>query len=154
MDLYLVQHGEAVSKESNPNRPLTSAGREKAGKTAAFIAAHAGIEIKRIIHSGKERALETAQIFADHLHIDEVEEGKELNPQSAPWSWVERLSATGENLMIVGHLPFLKRLAALLICQDETKPCVEFHMGGVVGLRRNESGLWSVIWIVTPEVLP
>ena len=155
MELYLVQHAEAVPKEKNPDRPLTEQGFASVRKMASFIARNTDIAITSILHSGKTRALQTAEIFGERLHIsDRVKPGKELNPQSHPWGWVERLSKMEENIMIVGHLPYLKRLTALLICQDEMKPCVEFENSGVVCLERNESGIWSINWIIVPRVLP
>ena len=155
MYLYLVQHGEAYSKEADPERPLTLEGRADVRKVASHLAAGLGISIQRIYHSGKLRAEQTARIMAQELHQREkVEEAKELNPTSLPWGWVERLVDIQENVMIVGHLPHLKRLTALLVCQDESKKCVDFRNGGVVCLLRDESGIWSLQWIIVPQILP
>jgi len=152
--LYLVQHGEAVPKEADPERPLTQEGRVSVKKVASYIAMHANPSIDKIYHSGKLRAQQTAEIMARELKLEaKVEEGKELNPQSLPWGWVERLADIQENVMVVGHLPHLKRLTALLICQDESKQCVDFKNGGVVCLARNESGIWSLQWIVVPQII-
>jgi phosphohistidine phosphatase len=155
MKLYLVQHGEAVPKEVDPERPLTDSGRGAVRKMATYIAQYTDTRIDTIYHSGKTRALQTAEIFARELGLsDKIKEGKELNPQSQPWGWVEKLSDVRENLMIVGHLPYLKRLASLLVCQDDSKKCVEFRQGGVVCLERDESGIWSILWIIVPPIIP
>jgi len=155
MYLYLVQHGEAVSKEDDPERPLSQVGRTEVRKVASHLAAAVGISIQRVYHSGKLRAEQTAVIMARELHLREkVEVAKELNPASLPWGWVERLADIQENVMIVGHLPHLKRLTALLVCQDESKKCVDFRNGGVVCLFRDESRIWSLQWIIIPQILP
>ena len=155
MYLYLVQHGEAVAKEVDPERPLTLEGRITVKKVASYLAALSEVSIQRIYHSEKLRAEQTARLFARELHLGRrVEVGKELNPQSLPWGWVERLADVEENLMIVGHLPHLKRLTALLVCQDESKKCVDFQNSGVVCLLRDESGIWSLQWIIIPQILP
>jgi len=155
MYLYLMQHGEAVSKEADPERPLSQEGRSEVRKVATHLAAGLGISIQRIYHSGKLRAEQTAAIMARELQLREnVEMAKELNPTSLPWGWVERLVDMQENVMIVGHLPHLKRLTALLVCQDESKKCVDFRNGGVVCLFRDESGIWSMSWIIIPQILP
>jgi phosphohistidine phosphatase len=155
MYLYLVQHGEAVPKEVDPERPLTQEGRAEVKKVASHLAAYSEISVQRIYHSGKLRAEQTATIMARELHLrQKVEEGKELNPASLPWGWVERLADIQEDVMIVGHLPHLKRLTALLVCQDESKKCVDFRNGGVVCLFRDESGIWSLQWIIIPQILP
>jgi len=155
MYLYLVQHGEALPKEADPERPLSQEGRAEVKKVASHLAAYSDISVQRIYHSEKLRAEQTAMIIARELHLGKrVEEGKELNPQSLPWGWVERLADIQENVMIVGHLPYLKRLTALLVCQDESKKCVDFTKGGVVCLFRDESGIWSLQWIIVPQILP
>ena len=68
MRLYLVQHGEAVVKDGDPARPLTDRGRRDAGKTAEFLRI-AGITVDIIWHSAKQRARETAEIFAEILSL-------------------------------------------------------------------------------------
>jgi phosphohistidine phosphatase len=155
MYLYLVQHGEAVPKEIDPERPLSLEGEKTVRRIASYIAENNDKPIDRIYQSGKLRAEQTARIFARELKLEQkLEEGKELNPQSLPWGWVERLLEISENIMIVGHLPHLKRLTALLVCHDESKNCVDFTNAGVVCLARNESGIWSLQWIVVPEIIP
>jgi phosphohistidine phosphatase len=154
MYLYLVQHGAALNREVDPERPLTEEGRSSIRKVARYLALSGKLPIAKIFHSGKLRAQQTAEIIAGELGLKgKVEEGKELNPQSLPWGWVERLADMQDNIMIIGHLPHLKRLTALLICQDESKACVEFRNGGVVCLARNESGIWSLQWILIPEII-
>ena len=155
MYLYLVQHGAAVSKEADPERPLSLEGRVEVKKVASHLAEASGISIQRIFHSGKLRAEQTAAIIARELRLQgKVEAAKELNPTSLPWGWIERLVDMQDNVMIVGHLPHLKRLTALLVCQDESKKCVDFQNGGVVCLFRDESGIWSLKWIIVPQILP
>ena len=64
MKLYLVQHGEAKSKDEDEKRPLTDQGRQGVERVAAFLKG-AGVETKRVIHSGKLRAEQTAEILAN-----------------------------------------------------------------------------------------
>jgi phosphohistidine phosphatase len=155
MYLYLAQHGKAVPNEQDPERPLSMEGRHETKRVASLLAKGPDISIQKIYHSGKLRAEQTAAIFARELRLqDRVEMAKELNPTSLPWGWVERLVDMQENVMIVGHLPHLKRLTALLVCQDESKKCVEFRNAGVVCLFRDESGIWSLRWIIIPQILP
>jgi phosphohistidine phosphatase len=155
MYLYLVQHGKAVAKETDPERPLSLEGRTAVRKVASHLAKGGGLSPQKIYHSGKLRAEQTATILARELRLrGSIESAKELNPTSLPWGWVERLVDMQENVMIVGHLPHLKRLTALLVCQDESKKCVDFQNGGVVCLFRDESGVWSVQWIIVPDILP
>jgi len=59
--VYLVRHGKAKSKEEDPERHLTERGAEEVRRVARFLAA-AGIQVSKILHSGKTRARQTAEI--------------------------------------------------------------------------------------------
>ena len=63
MKLYLAQHGEACAKDIDPERPLTDQGRDDIERLAAFLA-RAGIQVERVIDSGKLRAAQTADLLA------------------------------------------------------------------------------------------
>ena len=65
MQVYLVQHGLAKSKDEDPERPLTAVGREEVERVARAAAAVA-VRPAAILHSGKARAEQTAEIFAAH----------------------------------------------------------------------------------------
>ena len=58
MTIYLVQHGECLAKEIDPNRGLSSEGKATTIQVAN-IALEAGIKITTIFHSGKLRAKQT-----------------------------------------------------------------------------------------------
>jgi phosphohistidine phosphatase len=155
MDIYLVQHAKAKPAELDPERPLTEEGMVDARRVASFVSRNAGIAAGRIVHSGLLRAQQTAQIFAEYLRPPGgVQQEKELLPNSQPWAWVERLSRMQDDLMIVGHLPHLRRLSSLLLCQDERKNLIDYRNAGVVCLYRDESGIWVVRWLVVPQIVP
>jgi len=147
MKLYLVQHARPKPKEEDPERPLSDEGRLDATKMAKFLSK---LEIKTIIHSGKLRAQQTAEIFANSLKVD-IKKESDLDPLSNPKVWHQKLQNQTEDLMVVGHLPHLEKLASLLLCNDEEKKIVEFQQGGVVCLEKTEN--WSVRWAITPDLL-
>jgi phosphohistidine phosphatase len=159
MKLYLVQHGEAKSKAEDRQRPLTERGRENVAQVAAF-AATAGLQVGQIRHSGKRRAEETASVLAEHLS---PAEGVVAIPGLAPKDDVRPVAEAllppkvggdeGGAVMLVGHLPFLDRLASLLVVGDADHSIVRFQMGGIVCLVREEKN-WTVGWIVTPDMIP
>lgn len=43
--------------------------------------------------------------------------------------------------MLVGHLPHLARLAAVLLADDPERPVVAFQQGGLVGLEQRSPGV-------------
>ena len=66
MAVYLVQHGKSLPKEVDPDRGLTDQGRAEVERVASK-AREIGLSIALIIHSGKTRALKTAEILAARL---------------------------------------------------------------------------------------
>lgn len=155
MNLYLVQHATATTKEEDPRRPLSAEGKTEIKKTATYVAAHAGVTITRILHSGKTRAQQTAEVLGEHLKpAGGIDATDGLAPLDDPTVWESRLRDMNDDLMLVGHLPHLSRLAALLICGDAAYTVIHFRNAGVVCLYRSDADDWSVDWTITPELVP
>ena len=110
--------------------------------------------VSQIFHSGKTRALSTAKILAAALKPPkEISPTTGLAPLDDPGSWAGRLAEMDADIMLVGHLPHLAKLAALLLTGDQEKSVINFKMGGVVCLRRTEVGHWAVEWMLVPEII-
>jgi len=154
MRLYLVQHGAAASKDVDPDRSLTAEGLETVGTVGAFLAS-SEIRPARIEHSGKLRARQTAEILADSVGPpDGIHEIEGIAPLDAIMPLAEQLAASVTDVMIVGHLPHLSRLATRLLGgEHEDDAIVSFQMGGVVCLVRDDAEHWAVAWMVVPELL-
>jgi len=151
--LYLVQHAEAKPQAEDPARPLSEKGQEDIHRAANFIKAK-GIEVSKIFHSGKLRAKQTAEALAEGISsAGGVEQAEGLAPLDDPGIWVNRLKEELEDLVLVGHLPHLSKLAGLLLAGDPERKVVGFRNGGVVCLERDEAEKWSVGWVLTPEIL-
>jgi phosphohistidine phosphatase len=155
MNLYLVQHGEAEPKSGDAERMLTERGRDEVARVAAFTR-RAGVRVHQIRHSGKRRAEQTAAILAEHLAPEGgVSTMPGLAPKDDVASIAELVDHETEPLMLVGHLPFMDRLAGLLVGGDPERSVVSFRRGGVVCLQRDpQTGAWAVGWAVTPELMP
>lgn len=147
--LYLVQHGKAASEAEDPARPLTKEGREEIVRVAAALA-KLSLTVSAIYHSGKLRAKQTAELFAQHLAPASVEEVEGLAPLDAPAVAKSLIDQANRPLMLVGHLPHLSRLVSALIGTE--REVVRFQMGSVVALVEAEPG-WQVAWMLTPEVM-
>ncbi|MFZ5448029.1 MAG: phosphohistidine phosphatase SixA [Thermodesulfobacteriota bacterium] len=153
MFLYLVQHAEAKRKDEDLERDLTEKGRRDVEKLAKFVA-QLDLPVGQIWHSGKTRALSTGKILANSLNPPQgFKEAKGLAPLDDPEGWADRFSAMDENIMLVGHLPHLARLAALLLTGDQEKNVIDFKMGGMVCLRRGPEARWTVAWMIIPEII-
>lgn len=152
MRLYLVQHTEPKSKEEDPERPLSEKGLQEIRKVALHLS-WLNIGVDRILHSGKLRAKQTAEALSEELTPPEGLSGTDgLAPLNDPVIWAGRLKEMTGDIMLVGHLPHLEKLASLLLCGDRDKKIVTFRMGGVVCLKREDNGDWSLQWILTPEM--
>jgi phosphohistidine phosphatase len=157
MDVYLAQHGQALSADQDPQRPLSEEGRAAARKVADHLAAlgtrFISPAITQVRHSGKLRAQQTAEIYARALCPDVVPETVEgMSPKDDPHTVYEELTARRERdeaLLLVGHLPHLARLAGLLLTGDAEKIPVRFANAGVLKISFGPEG-WAVQWYVTP----
>jgi phosphohistidine phosphatase len=147
VQLYLVQHGQAKAEDEDPERPLTDRGADAVAQVARYAVGRLAVRPARVVHSGKTRARQTAELWSGLLN-GEVEEGNGLAPNDDPTRWMERLEAETRDLMLVGHLPHLARLAGLLLTGDSERAVIGFRQGGLVGLERNGSS-W-VAWLVLP----
>ncbi|MHC4983508.1 MAG: phosphohistidine phosphatase SixA [Planctomycetota bacterium] len=153
MRLYLVQHGQAHSEEVDPDRHLTERGAEDVKKLAAFLKPLC-LRVKAIWHTGKARAAQTAELLAPALKATgKVEQRRGLAPNDAVEPIGEELRSLGRDLMIVGHMPFLGKLAAFLVARDSLAGVAAFQQGGLVCLELDESGRWRICWMLVPELL-
>jgi phosphohistidine phosphatase len=151
--LYLMQHGEAVWEEHDPARPLTDKGQTDVKKVARYAVKHAGVRVTRIVHSGKLRARQTAEAWREHFPTVPVTEADGLDPNATPEIWSERLALEADDILLIGHLPHLARLAALLLCGNEAYQVILIQNAGLVCLEKTERGGWAVRWIITPEIV-
>ncbi len=160
MKLYLVQHGEAVSKEVNPQRPLSERGRGDVERIAAFLG-KAGIRVATIWHSGKERAQETAELLATSVGTfagsrpvpQGVERVSGIDPLDPPEEFARLVSDSAGDLMVVGHLPFMAKLVSRLIVGDEAASTVAFQPGTVVCLEHADEDDWAIAWMLRPGLV-
>lgn len=153
MKLYLVQHAKAASAEQDPERPLTEEGLRGVRKIAAFIRP-LNLCIDYLWHSGKKRALQTAEVLAAVVTVNEALEMHEnLSPNDDITVLSDELAGLDGDIMIVGHLPFLARLASLLVTGRAATELVTFKNAGIVALNRNDEGRWQIGWMITPELV-
>lgn len=154
MEIYLVQHAKSKSKEDDPERPLTDEGFQDIEKMANFAKKGSGIVLRKILHSGKLRARQTAEVLATSLSPEEgVEEVDNLDPLADPGIWAERISKSDGGIMLVGHLPHLASLAAVLLCEDKGQAPINFHNAGIIKLIRDPATNWYIDWIVVPSII-
>jgi phosphohistidine phosphatase len=154
MQLYLVQHGEAIAESVDPTRPLSERGRDDIRKLAHFLAEN-GIRVGRVLHSGKRRASDTASLLIEAVGpaaVEVVEKG--LSPKDSPEYLVEVAGKWADDTLVVGHEPFMSRLVSRLVLGREQPAIVDFTPGTIVCLaRRPVTGAWFIAWMLSPDLV-
>lgn len=150
--LYLVRHGEAKSKDEDPQRGLTTAGADAVQKVANW-AANAGVRVDEIRHSEKLRAEQTAKIIAAALQPSvEPHTTSGLNPNDDVVPVARSMDGEERTVMLVGHLPFLGRLVSQLVVGDPDQAIVTFDAASLVRLCNIEDR-WVVDCVLAPDLL-
>jgi phosphohistidine phosphatase len=148
MKLYLVQHGDAVPETVDHEKPLSPKGSTDVERLARACKDY-DVSAAEILHSGKKRAAQTAEVLATTLAIP-VRASTGLDPLDPVKPFAEDCDGKTEDRIVVGHLPFLERLAALLVTGSEEPPVVAFQRGGMVCLEKRARN-WCIQWTALPE---
>jgi phosphohistidine phosphatase len=150
VEFYLVRHGEALSKSQDSERPLSQRGRQEVEQVARSASAK-NIRVSAIFHSGILRARETAEILAAHLHpMTGVRPMTGLLPEDDPVIAKAELETAEDSIMLVGHLPHLKRLAALLATGDSDREAADFAPSTIICFSFTDAQ-WKIAWVLAPQ---
>lgn len=121
-------------------------------RLAGFLG-QAGVQVQQVIHSGKTRAEQTAAMLAEAL----LANGQPLaHAGLSPNDPVETVAAEIEqwsgDTMIVGHPPFVSRLASYLLGADADQPIAAFRPGSMVCQEQDAEGRWVLVWMIGAEL--
>jgi phosphohistidine phosphatase len=162
MHVYLVRHAIAERRDparwpDDAERPLTAKG------TTRFRSAARGLHrivpaVEVVLASPYRRAWETAEILHDEIAWPTPERCPALEAIRSPAGALEVLRALKESssAALVGHEPYLSRLASLLLSGEEDALRLELKKGGVALLafaddpRARDAFLR---WSATPKIL-
>ncbi len=150
MPLYIVQHGKSLSKDVDPDQGLSSEGTADV-KRIADVAKGYHVKVSMIVHSGKKRARQTAEIYAAALspkHGISVQSG--MDPLDDPIPFSGTLAPEAE-MMLVGHLPFLEKLVSHLVTGSFDRPVFRLQNGGILCLDQH-NGSWVITWALMPYI--
>lgn len=150
MLLYLLRHGEAKPKHQDPERGLSERGR---GEVQAVARALGRLkpDIDAVWHSGKVRAEQSAEILAGYLKTPcRISRHAQLAPDDAVQPVADEVGRGDSNLLIVGHLPYLGKLASVLLLGSENN-LIDWPSAGLMCLERSE-GCWLLRWFLIPEI--
>jgi phosphohistidine phosphatase len=152
--VVLVRHGDAMNAQENPRRPLSPSGREHVSEVASRVA-ELRLDLEEVRHSGKERARETAEIFAARIGVgvDRVRAMGGLKPRDDVEPVTEKLERERRSVALVGHLPFMGLLASRLLGGDSGLLDLRFGDAGCLVAKRTEDG-WRLEQFINHGTAP
>lgn len=155
MAIFLVQHGISLGKDRDPEKGLAPLGIEETRRLAP-VAKGYEIGVKQIFHSGKKRALQTAEIYHRALGLDTpLASMAGINPMDDVSAFAPRLDPAA-GWMVVGHMPFMERLVSFLTTGSEAIRVYQFQNSGIVCLDAVKEGEgewnWFIKWTLNPNI--
>lgn len=118
MLIHLMQHGACLSKELDPNQPLSPVGREIVEKSA-LAARTLGLSFELVVSSPKVRSLQTAQVIAEYTgyptsRIEVTDAVKAMAPTRSTLDFIKEYEGL-DSIFIAGHLPSIAILASTIL---------------------------------------
>ena len=147
--IYFAQHGLALDKIANPDRPLSKVGIEQTSAIALQIHA-SDITVSQIFHSGKLRARQTAEIFAEHLSVTSVTAIDNLSPNDDVRLITQNLQTN--DALYVGHLPHLEKLVTYLVTGKTEPNIIKFQNSAALCLNKHENN-YLIQWYLTANII-
>ena len=156
MLIHLMQHGACLSKELDPNQPLSPVGREQVGKSAR-AAQILGLRFELVIASSKIRSLQTAEIMAEQTgypasRIEVTDAVKAMTPTGKTLDFIKEYDGL-DSIFIAGHLPSLGALASELLTGGPHLD-IAIENSGLMQIQWNlATGKGVLNWYLTPPQL-
>lgn len=150
MKLYLVRHGDSEPAGSDDERPLSQKGLADIKQLAQRISPF-HLHVSRMVQSQKRRAQQTAQILASSMTVDSIETTPELDPSASLDFILKDLLLSEEDVLLVGHMPFMGKLASRLLANNEEKNIVYFKTGTMLCLEKIGDE-WMIRWMLPPSL--
>jgi len=149
--LYVLQHGDAVTKQEDPERPLSPIGCQDVERLAEYLTSK-DVLIQRIIHSGKLRAEQSAQIIAEKLAPEVTpEKYSGISPNDDAAIFVKNIDIEKESVLIASHMPFVANLSSILL--SGTNAVNLSFSPGTIACFEHHNDVWSLKCMISPDHL-
>jgi phosphohistidine phosphatase len=161
MNIFILRHGIAAEPgapgiKTDAERPLIPKGEERL-RAAAAAMEKMGLSFDAIVSSPYLRAKQTAEIVAKHFKLQKaLEFSDDLIPGGNPQALIRQLNGlkpARENILLVGHEPYLSRFIALL-ATGGTSAAIDMKKGSLCKLETGdlEYGHCATLkWLLTPR---
>lgn len=150
MELLLVRHGRAGEGATDDSRRLTTTGKTQACSVGEFLQTihWTGTDVW---HSSKARARETAECILESSGLRLVLlERSGLRPEDDVVSCATDIEEIENDLIIVGHNPFMDTIGGYLTQGDLHKSARFFSTGSALHLKKKGSGKWETLGFFPP----
>ncbi len=150
MHLFIVRHGEYVRNGSR-DPPISASGMKQASEAGVVITQHSR-NVRAVYTSPVGRAVMTADIVSGIVGAPRIVLDC-LEPEADPDGFIEVLRETADSdVVVVGHLPNLKRIFSLL-CSTDNPELPHFECGGVTSLELLQHGEFNFRpeWTLTSD---
>ncbi|MDR1019288.1 MAG: phosphohistidine phosphatase SixA [Synergistaceae bacterium] len=136
MKIILMRHGDAEIGGVDSKRRLSEEGRREACLAGEFLL-RLGETPGAILHSELRRSAQTAEIVARRLGSGvRTSLCHGLLPGDPVSSFADRLLEEQDDVMAVGHQPFVSSLAAFLLTGTQDGLRIKFPTGALASLER------------------
>jgi len=145
-----MRHGDALAEKQDPERPLSPMGRRDVEQVAR-LAAGRNLRVSSIFHSGILRAVQTAEMMEKWLEPAlGVHPMAGLRPQDDPAIAQAEIALAAQPILMVGHLPHLNRLAAMLVTGSAERDVCTFEPASMICCSIKEAR-WQISWKINPD---
>jgi phosphohistidine phosphatase len=164
MNLFLLRHGVAVERDpqsfpDDSRRPLTLKGEDRVQLVSDAMQA-LELSFDGIISSPFLRSRQTAEIVATALGLRRgLQFRDELAPTGDPKAlvrFISRMQPAPENLLLVGHEPYLSELLSMLI-SGHPDAAIDLKKNGLAKIelsQRLKYGRCATLnWLLSPRQL-
>ncbi|MGC3959109.1 MAG: phosphohistidine phosphatase SixA [Verrucomicrobiota bacterium] len=164
MNLFLLRHGVAVDRDphsfpDDSHRPLTLKGEDRV-RLVSDAMQTLELTFDGILSSPFLRARQTAEIVAGALGLRRgLQFREELTPAGDPKAlvrFINRMQPASENLLLVGHEPYLSELLSVLI-SGQPDAAIDLKKNGLAKLEVSERLKYgrcaTLNWLLSPRQL-
>ncbi|VVC77059.1 Phosphohistidine phosphatase SixA [Aquicella siphonis] len=152
MKLYLMRHGDYLMDTNQRMDVLSDAGKREVMNIANFLIP-SQLRVSNILHSGKFRAQQTAELISQGIQSDQLPQAHAgLKPEDDVIAFANEISQWSDDVLVVGHLPFMGRLTGKLLTGNENREVIHFDPGTLVCLEQYDTDRWMVDWVLCPRM--
>jgi len=112
------------------------------------------LRVGAIWHSDRVRAVQSARILSGAIGFSEkMIQLSYLGPDDSIAPAVRSIRKARGDVMIVGHLPFLGKLASKFLTRKPSDEILKLSTSSIVALRSDDGRKWAVEWLLAPSLI-